>query len=260
MKSSDISKLNGTNYWTWKAEAQALLLAEGCWSAVDPTILVPNGFVQHRAWISENSKAYGLLYLALNPTVKAKINNPVLTVMTIEQRLTAITVSLPPHMVQDKILSISSLYSPITTVLENEVTLRPVTDMISAINAWEQADLQKSDSVIRAARSAGRDAAIRSPLSNHGGAVPDPALPEDPKAMVARARKGVVSLVTWGRGRSFARQELMLMFLAVRVFDAQVEELFFEASVEKYSRPLILLQSGNWTCTLNCQGGPGSGE
>ncbi|KAJ7083290.1 hypothetical protein B0H15DRAFT_951978 [Mycena belliarum] len=75
-------------------------------------------------------------------------------VVTAERRLTAIAASLPLNMVQDKILSgLSSAYSPIITHLQMESPQRDVPAMINAINAWERADLQRKDSVIKAARS-----------------------------------------------------------------------------------------------------------
>jgi hypothetical protein len=46
VKPSDISKLmGGANYWTWKPEAEALLLADGSWSTVDPSVPVLGGVV-----------------------------------------------------------------------------------------------------------------------------------------------------------------------------------------------------------------------
>jgi hypothetical protein len=70
-------------------------------------------------------------------------------VVTMECRLTAIAVSLPPHMVQDKILgSLSSAYSTIITHLQLESPQRDISAMINVINAWERADLQWHDSVI----------------------------------------------------------------------------------------------------------------
>ncbi|KAJ7432655.1 hypothetical protein B0H11DRAFT_2379088 [Mycena galericulata] len=58
-------------------------------------------------------------------------------------------------MVQDKILSgLSSTYSPIITLLQAESPQRDVPSMINTINAWERTDLQRSDSVIKAARAA----------------------------------------------------------------------------------------------------------
>ncbi|KAJ7886321.1 hypothetical protein B0H13DRAFT_2342866 [Mycena leptocephala] len=75
-------------------------------------------------------------------------------VVTAERRLTAIAVSFPTHMVQDKILSsLSSAYSPIITLLQLESPQHDVTSMINAINAWERADIQRADSVIKAARA-----------------------------------------------------------------------------------------------------------
>ncbi|KAJ7105924.1 hypothetical protein C8R44DRAFT_886371 [Mycena epipterygia] len=92
-------------------------------------------------------------------------------VVTAETRLTAIAVSLPPFMVHDKILAgLSSVYSPIIAVLQNESPQRAVPDMIAAINAWERADLQKCDSVIKTARSM---------EPNHGG---------EPEVLLARGR------------------------------------------------------------------------
>ncbi|KAJ7314271.1 hypothetical protein DFH08DRAFT_973011 [Mycena albidolilacea] len=150
VKPSDISKLTGQNYWTWKEEAEALLLAEGLWNAIDPSVPMPGGIVQMRTWTNDNQKAYGILYLALNPSVQGKVNNAgvgksghllwaqlssfyttsdpatssmlmaqlndlshnisqpadtfLQAVVTAESRLTAIAVSLPPFMIQDKIL------------------------------------------------------------------------------------------------------------------------------------------------------------
>jgi hypothetical protein len=74
-------------------------------------------------------------------------------VVTVERRLTAIAISLPPHMVQDKILgSLSSAYSTIVTHLQLESPQRDISTIINVINAWERADLQRHDSVIAAAR------------------------------------------------------------------------------------------------------------
>ncbi|KAJ7203859.1 hypothetical protein GGX14DRAFT_569900 [Mycena pura] len=75
-------------------------------------------------------------------------------IVTAERRLTAIAISFPTHMVQDKILSgLSSAYSTIVTLLQLESPQRNVPAMINAINAWERADLQRPDSVIKAARA-----------------------------------------------------------------------------------------------------------
>jgi hypothetical protein len=55
-------------------------------------------------------------------------------------------------MVQDKILGgLSSSYSPITAVLQKELPQHSIPDLIIVINAWELADLQKHDSVIKSA-------------------------------------------------------------------------------------------------------------
>jgi len=75
VKPSDIVKCTGENYWTYKEDAEALLLAEGLWNAVDPSIPVPGGVVQMRNWTAENQKAYGMLYLTLSPAIQAKVNN-----------------------------------------------------------------------------------------------------------------------------------------------------------------------------------------
>ncbi|KAJ7921135.1 hypothetical protein B0H13DRAFT_2418026 [Mycena leptocephala] len=76
VKPSDITKLEGAeNYWTWKPDAASLLLADGLWNAVDPSVPVPNGAVQMRNWASENLKAHGILFLTLSQAVKDKINN-----------------------------------------------------------------------------------------------------------------------------------------------------------------------------------------
>ncbi|KAJ7934682.1 hypothetical protein B0H13DRAFT_2305466 [Mycena leptocephala] len=72
-------------------------------------------------------------------------------VVTAERRLTAIAVSFPAHMVQDKILSgLSSAYSPIVTHLQLESPQHDIPAMVNAINTWERADLQRADSVIKA--------------------------------------------------------------------------------------------------------------
>ncbi|KAJ7872633.1 hypothetical protein B0H14DRAFT_2570133 [Mycena olivaceomarginata] len=64
-------------------------------------------------------------------------------VVTAERRLTVIAASLPMHMVQDKILSgLSSAYSFIITLLQVESPQRD-----------DRADLQRTDSVIKAARA-----------------------------------------------------------------------------------------------------------
>ncbi|KAJ7105925.1 hypothetical protein C8R44DRAFT_886372 [Mycena epipterygia] len=76
VKPSDIGQLTGAvNYWTYQNEARALLLADGIWNTVDPTVLVPGGAVQMRTWTNDNQKAYGLLYLTLSPAVWAKVDN-----------------------------------------------------------------------------------------------------------------------------------------------------------------------------------------
>ncbi|KAJ7431368.1 hypothetical protein B0H11DRAFT_2298416 [Mycena galericulata] len=202
VKPSDITKLDGAeNYWTWKPDAASLLLADGLWNAVDPSVPVPNGAVQMRAWATDNLKAHGILFLTLSQAVKDKINNAGIgingrllwatlesyyttadpatrsilmsqfhtvshnlskpadtflqAVVTAERRLTAIAAALPAHMVQDKILSgLSSTYSPIITLLQAESSQRDVPSMINTINAWERADLQRPDSVIKAAQAA----------------------------------------------------------------------------------------------------------
>ncbi|KAJ7340569.1 hypothetical protein DFH08DRAFT_811786 [Mycena albidolilacea] len=164
VKPSDIAKLEGAgNYWTWKPDATSLLLADGLWNAVDPSVPVPNGAVQMRAWASNNLKAHGILFFTLSQAVKDKINNADIgingcllwvtlesyyttadpatrsilmsqfhtishdlsqpadkflqAVITAERRLTAIAISLPPHMLE----------SP----------QRDISTMINAINAWE---------------------------------------------------------------------------------------------------------------------------
>ncbi|KAJ7472331.1 hypothetical protein B0H11DRAFT_2282882 [Mycena galericulata] len=76
VKPSDITKLDGAeNYWTWKPDVASLLLADGLWNAVDPSVPVPNGAVQMRAWATKNLKAHGILFLTLSQAVKDKINN-----------------------------------------------------------------------------------------------------------------------------------------------------------------------------------------
>ncbi|KAF7372257.1 hypothetical protein MVEN_00085200 [Mycena venus] len=58
------------------------------------------------------------------------------------------------HMVPDKILSgLSSAYAPIVTHPQLESPQRDVPSMINAVNAWERADLQRAESVIKAARA-----------------------------------------------------------------------------------------------------------
>jgi hypothetical protein len=155
-----------------------MLLADGLWNAIDPSVPVPNSAVQMRAWASNNLKAHGILFLTLSQAVKDKITNTGIginghllwatlesyyttadladkflqAVITAEFRLTAIAVSLPPHMVQDKILgSLSSAYFTIVTHLQLESPQRDISAMINAINAWERADLQRHDSVIATA-------------------------------------------------------------------------------------------------------------
>ncbi|KAJ6498394.1 hypothetical protein C8R47DRAFT_1068681 [Mycena vitilis] len=202
VKPSDIKELEGAeNYWTWLPDARAMLLTDGTWNAVDPSVPVPNGAVQMRNWADQNAKAHGALFLTLSRAVKDKVNNsgigvngrllwatlesyyttadaatrsilmsqfhsishdlskPADTflqgVVTAERRLTAIAASLPVHMVQDKILSgLSSAYSSIITLLQVESSQRDVPSMINTINTWERADLQRADSVIKAARAA----------------------------------------------------------------------------------------------------------
>jgi hypothetical protein len=69
--------------------------------------------------------------------------------VTTQNHLTAITVSIPEFMVCDKILGgLSSTYSAITAVLQNESPQWDITDMIAVINTWELADLQQPDSAI----------------------------------------------------------------------------------------------------------------
>ncbi|KAJ7880832.1 hypothetical protein B0H13DRAFT_2345440 [Mycena leptocephala] len=185
VKPSDITKLEGAEkYWTWKPYAASLLLADGLWNAVDPSVPVPNGAVQMRNWASENLKAHGILFLMLSQAVKDKINNAGIgingfllwvtlesyytmadpatcsilmsqfhtishdlscpvdaflqAVVTAERRLTAIAVSFPTHMVQDKILSgLSSAYSPIVTLLQLESPQCDVTSIINAARATQ---------------------------------------------------------------------------------------------------------------------------
>ncbi|KAJ7850219.1 hypothetical protein B0H13DRAFT_2401461 [Mycena leptocephala] len=199
VKPSDITKLEGAeNYLTWKPNAASLLLADGLWNTIDPSVLVPNSAVQMHAWASENLKAHGILFLMLSQVVKDKINNASIginrclltlksyytmadpatcsilmsqfhtithdisqpadtflrAVVTAERRLMAIAASLLTHMVQDKILSsLSSAYAPIITFLQVKSPQRNVQSMINAINTWERADLQRADSVIKAARA-----------------------------------------------------------------------------------------------------------
>ncbi|KAF9002846.1 hypothetical protein BDZ89DRAFT_1146297 [Hymenopellis radicata] len=182
VKPSDISKCSGRNYHIWKPDAEALLMSEGLFDAVDPAVPIPSGVVQMRIWTANNSKAYGILYLTLDQDVQKKVNNAgvgrsghllwaqlaafythsdaatrssFMLSLELRENLEDIVVALPPFMIQDKIMnSLSSVYSPITTVLQNEKPMRSVPDIISAINSWEQADLQKTDSVVRAARLA----------------------------------------------------------------------------------------------------------
>jgi hypothetical protein len=63
------------NYWGWKGEAEAFMLAEDLMDTVNPNIPVPTGVVQFSQWTAKNNKAYGLLYLALDQDVKTKIDN-----------------------------------------------------------------------------------------------------------------------------------------------------------------------------------------
>jgi hypothetical protein len=75
VKPSDIPKLTSTNYWAWKPDAEALLMAEALFDTVDPNQAVPMDVVQLRKWTENNTKVYGLLYLTLDNTVKTKVNN-----------------------------------------------------------------------------------------------------------------------------------------------------------------------------------------
>ncbi|KAJ7062965.1 hypothetical protein B0H15DRAFT_806470, partial [Mycena belliarum] len=87
-------------------------------------------------------------------TTSPNLRIPICRLLSPQSVLTAIAASLPLNMVQDKILSgLSSAYSPIITHLQMESPQRDVPAMINAINAWERADLQRKDSVIKAARS-----------------------------------------------------------------------------------------------------------
>ncbi|KAF7366295.1 hypothetical protein MSAN_00885700 [Mycena sanguinolenta] len=226
VKPSDIPKLTSTNYWTWKPDAEALLMAEGLFDTVDPNQAVPAGVVQLRKWTENNAKVYGLLYLALDDPVKTKVNNAnvqrsgrllwgtlesifttpdpsnrallmtrfnglthdlskpadtfLQAVVTAERNLAAIAVSLPTFTVQDKILNgLSSVYSPITAILQNESPQRDIPSMINAINNWESTDLQKTDSLIQAAHLFNA-----SSLGSNPGSVGA----EDPTAFAARDR------------------------------------------------------------------------
>jgi hypothetical protein len=72
---SDSSKLTDSNYWTWKDEAEASLLADGFFDTVDPFVPVPSGCVQMHNWADKNQKACGILYSMLSPLVQAKVDN-----------------------------------------------------------------------------------------------------------------------------------------------------------------------------------------
>jgi hypothetical protein len=178
VKPSDIPKLTSTDYWTWKPDAEALLMVEALFDTVDPNQAVPTGVVQLRKWTENNTKVYGLLYLALDDTVKTKVNNTnvqrsgrllwgtlesifttpdpsncallmtcfnnlthdisqpadmyLQAVVTAERNLAAIAVSLPTFTVHDKTLNgLSSIYSPIMALLQNESPQRDVASIVS---------------------------------------------------------------------------------------------------------------------------------
>jgi hypothetical protein len=65
VKASDIGKLMGMNFWTWKPDARALLLAEGLWNILDPAVPVPTSVTSLRNWTNKSMKAYSLIYLTL---------------------------------------------------------------------------------------------------------------------------------------------------------------------------------------------------
>lgn len=70
----DITKLEGpANYHFWAAEAQAVLLGNNLWSAVDPATPVPSSAVALRNWASTDKKAFHLLYLLCSDQVQQKI-------------------------------------------------------------------------------------------------------------------------------------------------------------------------------------------
>ncbi|KAJ7887876.1 hypothetical protein B0H14DRAFT_3430507 [Mycena olivaceomarginata] len=160
VKPSDIPKLTSSNYWTWKPDAEALF------DNVDSNQAIPTGVVQLRKWTENNTKVYGLLYLTLDETVKTKVNNAnvqrsghllwgtlesifmtldpsnrallMMLSLPAERNLTAIAVSLPTFTVHDKILNgLSSIYSPITALLQNESPQHDVASMFNVINNWE---------------------------------------------------------------------------------------------------------------------------
>jgi hypothetical protein len=89
-------------------------------------------------------------------------------VVTAGACLTATAVSLSSFLIHNKILAdLSSVYSPIITNLQNESLQRAVPDMITVINAWERANFQKPDLLIKAARAG----LYTGP--NHGGESPE---------------------------------------------------------------------------------------
>lgn len=57
VKHSDIWKLVGNNFWAWRDDVEALLLADGLWHAVDPSVPVPTGVVTMCNWTNDNQKA-----------------------------------------------------------------------------------------------------------------------------------------------------------------------------------------------------------
>ncbi|KAJ7921578.1 hypothetical protein B0H13DRAFT_2415324 [Mycena leptocephala] len=171
VKPSDITKLEGVeNYWTWKPDAASLLLADGLWNTVNPSVPVPNGAVQMCAWASKNLKAHGILFLTLSQAVKDKINNAGIGIngcvlwATLESYYTTADPATRSILMSQFHTITHDISQPADTFLQAVVTAEclplsrctwfrvespqhDVQSMINTINAWERAD-----SVIKATR------------------------------------------------------------------------------------------------------------
>ncbi|KAJ7323645.1 hypothetical protein DFH08DRAFT_1029252 [Mycena albidolilacea] len=206
-KHTDIAKCSLKNYWGWKGEAEAFMLAKDLMGTVDPNIPVPTGVIQFCQWTEEhqglwpsdvktkidnvNVQRSGRLLWAqlaaffmtpdaanhsmlmarfneITHNLQQPVNQFLQAIVAVEHNLTSIAVSLPPFMVRNKILGgMLAAYALITTVLQSELA-HDIPDMITAINNWESLDRQKADSAFCAACLAACPTASL-PVPNHGG-------------------------------------------------------------------------------------------
>ncbi|KAJ7924036.1 hypothetical protein B0H13DRAFT_1979015, partial [Mycena leptocephala] len=149
-----------SNYWTWKDEAEASLLADGFFDTVDPFVPMPSGCVQMHNWVNKNQKAYGILYSMLSPLVQAKVDN--VGVMNSGCLLWAQLAAFYPAPTPDPVNLI-----PVSLPISMDQNKPPPCSAPVTITVINGPDLQQGDSAINPVRSG--------PVTfpNHGGEHPE---------------------------------------------------------------------------------------